>query len=65
MQQIYRIIPMLKCDFNKVAKQTPLKEILELPNFCHMTIFIAQVEVELCGNVTDITYDFIIFNSKI
>ena len=56
---------MLKCDFNKVGKQTPLKEILELPNFCHMTIFIAQVEVELCGNVTDITYDFIIFNSKI
>ena len=42
---------------------TPFNEMLELPNFGHMTMFIAQVE--LCSNVTDITYDFIIFNSKI
>ena len=32
---------------------TPIKEMLELPNFSHMTIFIGQVE--LCGNVTDIS----------
>ena len=40
-----------------------LKEMLELTNFGHMTISTAQFQ--LCDNFTDISYDFIIFISKI
>ena len=40
-----------------------LKEMLELPNFGHMATSIAPFE--LCDNVTDISYDFIIFISEI
>ena len=40
-----------------------LKEMLELTNFGHMTISTAQFQ--LYDNVTDVSYDFIIFISKI
>ena len=40
-----------------------LKEMLELPNFGHMATSIAPFE--LCDNVTDISYDFIISISEI
>ena len=40
-----------------------LKEMLELPNFGHITTSIGPFE--LCDNVTNISYDFIIFISEI
>ena len=40
-----------------------LIEMLELPNFGDMTTSIAPLE--LCDNVTDISYDFVIFISEI